>query len=192
MRILAILSLVVLLGLGVFAYWQWDQVQQELAAVQQELRTLQQRLTRDTDPEEAIPQPSPSRPITVYFVEMTATDFVLRPEIHSVDPPVTLAKAVEALITGPKSEELHPVMPPGTRLLSVEIQDTTAVVNFSAELRENFNMGSQGEALLLQSLMRTAAAFSNIAYVQILVEGSIIESIGGHIAIDTKLQISDF
>ena len=194
MRFLTMVSILILLVAGAFVYWQWDQVQHELTSLRQELQSLQERFSptpEDRELEQTRPVTAEHQ-ITVYFLEITDTDIVLRPEVRSVSAPLTIAKAVDAVIAGPETPGLQPVLPSGTRLLSVQIDNGTAVLDFSQELQSNFNMGSQGEALLLQSLMRTLAAFSTISHVQILLEGETIESIGGHVAIESPLRITDF
>lgn len=82
-----------------------------------------------------------------------------------------------------------PVFPQGTRLLSAELKGNTLELNFSQELVQNFEGGSDTEAALINAITRTAASFPSVQKVQILIEGKPVESIGGHLDIAQPLPV---
>ena len=75
--------------------------------------------------------------------------------------------AVETLINDEKS-----IFPPGTKVIDISIEKGLATVNFSKEVLYNSNVGSNGEALGIQSLVNTLTEFPNIEKVSFNVEGS--------------------
>lgn len=79
--------------------------------------------------------------------------------------------------------------PQGTRLLRVNVKDGLAEVDFSRELIDNFPGGSTTEAMIVESLCRTLAQFSDIEKVRILVEGKRVETIGEHIDIGEPIPV---
>ncbi len=82
-----------------------------------------------------------------------------------------------------------PVFPKGTRLLSAELKGNTLVLNFSSELVDHFEGGSDTEAALINAITRSASSFPGVQKVQILIEGKSVESIGGHLDISQPLPI---
>jgi spore germination protein GerM len=82
------------------------------------------------------------------------------------------------------------VFPKGARLLGATIRGGTLQLNFSSELTQNFEGGSDDEAALVNAITSTAGSFPNIERVQILVDGKPIESLGGHIDLSHALPVS--
>ena len=82
------------------------------------------------------------------------------------------------------------VFPKGARLLGATIRDGMLQLNFSSELTQNFEGGSDDEAALVNAITSTAGSFPNIERVQILVDGKPIESLGGHIDLSHALPVS--
>jgi germination protein M len=82
------------------------------------------------------------------------------------------------------------VFPKGARLLGATIRDGMLQLNFSSELTQNFEGGSDDEAALVNAITSTAGSFPNIERVQILVDGKPIESLGGHIDLSQAIPVS--
>jgi germination protein M len=82
------------------------------------------------------------------------------------------------------------VFPKGARLLGATIRDGMLQLNFSPELTQNFEGGSDDEAALVNAITSTAGSFPNIERVQILVDGKPIESLGGHIDLSQAIPVS--
>lgn len=94
-------------------------------------------------------------------------------------------RTVEELFKGPESD-LNPTIPPGVQLRQVYIDGQgIAYVDFSRDLQRNHPGGSVGELLTIYSIVDTLSAnFDEIVKVKILVEGSEILTLAGHI--DTR------
>lgn len=86
---------------------------------------------------------------------------------------------IRELIKGPQTG-LNRSIPEGTRLLSVEVKDAIAYVNFSQEFQTNHWGGSAGEMITLYSVINSLTELDYIDSVQFLVEGERIESLAGH------------
>jgi len=82
------------------------------------------------------------------------------------------------------------VFPKGARLLGATIRDGMLQLNFSPELTQNFEGGSDDEAALVNAITSTAGSFPNVERVQILVDGKPVESLGGHIDLSHALPVS--
>jgi germination protein M len=95
--------------------------------------------------------------------------------------------AMEALIEGPTQPNLYRTIPEGTKLLSLEIRDKIAYVDFSKELSEKHWGGSTGELLTIGSIVNTLAQFPGIEKVQILIDGKIEPTLAGHADISIPL-----
>lgn len=94
-------------------------------------------------------------------------------------------RTVEELIKGPESD-LNPTIPPSVQLRQIYIDGQgIAYVDFSRDLQRNHPGGSVGELLTIYSIVDTLSAnFDEIVKVKILVEGSEILTLAGHI--DTR------
>lgn len=82
-----------------------------------------------------------------------------------------------------------PQFPKSARLLSAENENGTLVLNFSKELQQDFEGGSDNEAAVINAITRTAGAFPEIRQVQILIEGEKVESLADHIEIMESLPV---
>ena len=98
-----------------------------------------------------------------------------------------LKEAVSALIEGSKGG-LARTMPSGTRLLSVKVADGIAYVNLSREFSSNHPGGSTAELQTIYSVVNTLTLnFPGIKKVQLLIDGSVQDTLAGHIVISIPL-----
>jgi spore germination protein GerM len=93
-------------------------------------------------------------------------------------------RTVEELIKGPQGD-LNPTIPPGVKLRQLYIDGRgTAYVDFTRDLQTKHPGGSGGELLTIYSIVDTLTAnFDEIQRVKILVEGSEVLTLAGHIDI---------
>jgi len=150
-----------------------------------------------TPPEVAEPEPEPQSVFGVatsttaptvnfklYFP--SAKDGYLRAEPREIavvpDPINQMGLVVTELIRGSKTG-LVPTFPEDTRVKNIFLDDAgTVYVNFSRELQTGFPGGAWTETLTIYSLANTLALnFDDVKRVQLLVEGSEIETLAGHI-----------
>lgn len=90
---------------------------------------------------------------------------------------------LEQLINDPPAN-LISIFPPDTSVKSVNINEGTAIIDFSPQLQSNFNGGARRELLFYRALTKTLFSFPGITELEILINGKKQQSIGGHIILD--------
>mgnify|MGYP000958311270 CR=1 FL=1 len=136
------------------------------------------------EPIDPVPQ-SGYAELVLYFGDDQAME--VWPEFRMVevpsDPAQRLPEAdlvVQELLKGPQDSLLHKTLPPEAKLLSLEITDGVAFVNFSKEMQTKHWGGSAGEGMTISSLVSSLSGLQGIDKVQILIEGKTIDSLAGH------------
>lgn len=129
--------------------------------------------------------------LTLYFSDDQAMYLV--PEKRAVpvekkDAETIGRAAVEALIAGPKEDGLVRTIPDGTKLLSIEVKDGTAVVDFNKAFKENHWGGTAGESHTMYSVINTLAKNIDVKDVKFTIEGEVQETILGHMATAEPLE----
>lgn len=119
--------------------------------------------------------------VTLYFADATA-EFLVAEERTVIQRGESLAElAVWELIKGPAREGHFRTIPQATRLLSLQVVEGVAYVNFSREVQTKHSGGTLGEMFTVQSVTNTLATNNKeIQRVQFLVEGKVEEAIWGH------------
>jgi germination protein M len=125
-----------------------------------------------------------TRIASLYFIQVDDDGAISRHEVKrtvsSSDFPLT--DALNALLAGPSAEELSrnyiTLIPSGTRLLSAQVRGSTAYVDFSEAFMYN-RYGIEGYAGQLKQVVYTATSFPTVKDVQILIEGSKRDYLGG-------------
>lgn len=170
LKLILMVAAAVALAWGV---WNYAALQNELAELKETQLTPEQQ-TED---------------VVIYLVQSEPTDFHLVPVRRQLGGPASPAAALQALLNGPLAhEELFGAVPHTAKLLSLEVEDGLAVADFSRELVTDFNGGAQLESYLVKAIVNTLTEFPQIQEVQILVEGKVVESIGGHILVSRPLK----
>lgn len=128
-------------------------------------------------------------------VELYLADYVspdgpfLVPIKINVEKDDVLTSAIDLLSKPPiQIKGVSSPLPNGAILLSAEVKDNTAYLNFSKELKDNFSGGSTTEMLVVYGIVNTACSVKGIEKVQILVEGKVIDSLGGHLEIAQPIE----
>lgn len=86
---------------------------------------------------------------------------------------IEYAKVVlEELIKGPDSETLYPTIPPETKVLDIDIDDSLIYIDFSKEIETKHWGGAAGERMTLLSLANTMTEIEGIKKVLPSVEGA--------------------
>lgn len=123
--------------------------------------------------------------LTLYFGDDQAMEVL--PERRAVEVPSDPSQrpplytlVVQELLKGPTDPLLRKTLPPEAKLLSIQVTDGLALVNFSKELQTKHWGGSAGEAMTLLSLVNSLTELPETQKVQILVEGKKIETLAGH------------
>jgi len=129
--------------------------------------------------------------ITLYFPDEQAMYVVPEQREVSKDKPIAEI-IVEELMKGPKTPELEPTtIPEEAKLLSVEIKDRIAYVNFSSELVEKHVGGSTGEMMTILPIVNSLTELPEVEKVQFLVEGKKVKTLAGHITFDEAFERSE-
>jgi spore germination protein GerM len=132
-----------------------------------------------------------------YFIRVDGDGAILRTPVTravavSNSP---LADALGVLLQGPTAEEqrrgLITLIPPGAKLLSVQVRGSTAYISFSEEFQFN-RYGVEGYVGQLRQIIWTVTEFPNITDVQILIEGRMVEYLGERIKIGSPLSRNSF
>ncbi len=120
--------------------------------------------------------------ITVYFPDKNGEKLIaVKKQINPNREDKYLA-AVQSLIDGPSSnKEGNYIMPKNTKVLSVNVDNNVATVDFSKEFKSNFTGGSTGEIMLIGSIVNTLTEFDAIKAVRFTVEGKEIDTLSGHL-----------
>lgn len=131
---------------------------------------------------DTVPQPEQTKlKITLYFGDRQAM-YLIPEEREVVKGNQTLEKVVlNELIKGPQNPELVRTIPEGTKLLSAEVIDSIAYVDFSEEFKTRHWGGSAGETFTLYSVINSLAELGGIQKVQFLLEGEKMDTLAGHI-----------
>ncbi|HHV35599.1 MAG TPA: GerMN domain-containing protein, partial [Syntrophomonadaceae bacterium] len=126
--------------------------------------------------------------VTLYFGDKEAM-YLVPEEREVVVGNKKLEEVVIAeLIQGPRKADTFQTIPKEAELISVEVVDGVAYVNFNQEFQTKHWGGSAGEAMTLYSITNSLAKLPDIEQVQFLLEGKKQEAILGHA--DTTEPIS--
>jgi hypothetical protein len=149
--------------------------------------------TGKTPSEPVSPVPSKDTvTLTLYFGDDQAMEVLPERRVMEVpsDPsqrPPLYVLVVQELLKGPTDPLLRKTLPPEAKLLSVQVTDGLALVNFSREVQTKHWGGSTGEAMSLLSLVNSLTELPEIQKVQILVEGQKVETLAGHFDVTQPL-----
>ena len=143
-------------------------------------------MDRPVDKPAATPmqQVQTTRIASLFFIQVDDDGAISRHEVKrtvsSSDFPLT--DALNALLAGPSADELSrnyiTLIPSGTRLLSAQVRGSTAYVDFNEAFMYN-RYGIEGYAGQLKQVVYTATSFATVKDVQILIEGSRRDFLGG-------------
>lgn len=127
--------------------------------------------------------PQQTRNIILYFAAQDGQSLVA--ESATIDDCIEdedcLLQTVRALIAGP-GEDLVAVLPDQVKVLGVSIEESLITLNLSSELIAAHPGGTQSELLTVYALANTLAAnFPHLRQLQILVEGTPVDTIKGHV-----------
>lgn len=120
---------------------------------------------------------------SVWFARQGDAGVWLEPETLRLDPGTerVLRAVVEAVVQG---QSTHPALtslvPAGTEVLDVRIEDRVAVVDLSDDIARAGGSSAQ-ESALAQQLAQTATQFETVDAVRLLVDGQPVDQLWGHL-----------
>jgi len=118
--------------------------------------------------------------IRVYFAGIgQEQEFVFEERtIFAGDPKIATTNAVKELIGGPLKSYHFPVIPPGTKLLSVDIYENFAKINFSQDFLQNSLESGILDEYVVYTIVNTVTEIPEIEGVIFLIEGIRIKLYG--------------
>ena len=138
--------------------------------------------------------PEETRTVTLYYPDRQAESLVAEArEIAVRDGFEAQVKAViQALSDGPENGDAVNAFPGGAAIIQVFwVEDEqTVYLDFNAELVADHPGGSTGEYFTIAMILRTIGEnFPAVRRVQLLIEGSPVETIAGHYDVGEPLDI---
>ena len=141
-----------------------------------------------TAPAQRAPSPDPAKPnrymAGLYYIKVTDDgqtfpQRVVRPVYYASSP---LTETIESLIGGPSGDELDDgllnLIPSGTELISAQVRNEVAYLNFNQAFRFN-PLGADGTVAQLLQIIYSSTEFPTVTAVQFLVDGQSIDYLGG-------------
>jgi germination protein M len=129
--------------------------------------------------------------VALFFAENSKDNLYLKPVIVELEIPNPADKpklVLEALLKGPPAgSKFLPFFPEGTQVLWVKVTDGLAEVNLNRRATQ-LNVGSQGEALAVASIVNTLTKLPEIFKVKIIIEGEEVESLAGHVDLSETFE----
>ena len=125
--------------------------------------------------------------VNVYYPRSDGTGLVAVRRTVSTEKDDKYTAAMKSLLTGTKEKGQTNVFPTKAKLRSIVVKDGIATVDFSKELQTNFSGGSTGEEMLIGSIVNTLTDFPEVQKVSILIDGSAVETLSGHMDLSEPL-----
>jgi spore germination protein GerM len=133
--------------------------------------------------------------IELYFSDARTGNLISESrEIVALDDPADRSRMIiEELLAGPR-RGLIATLPPTAHIREVFLDKTGGLyLNFSSEFVSDQPGGTATELAVVGSIMRTVAAnIPRVTLVQLLVEGSEIRTINGHLRTDKPFLVSEW
>ena len=147
------------------------------------------------DPHEMVAEPAAGdRALILVYPEWDVSGYVTERRIipSQGHPEEDLRALLIELCKGPTISGAVSGLPPNTRLLTVFLDRSGrhVVLDFSADLVTEHTGGSASEVATLTSILRTVALnFPELQTCRILVDGSEVETLAGHIGLDAAFDL---
>ncbi len=118
--------------------------------------------------------------IKVYFAGIGEEQEFMFEErtIFAGDPKIAVTNAVKELINGPSKSYHFPVIPPGTKLLGVDIYENFAKINFSQDFLQNSLESGILDEYVIYTIVNTVTEIPQVEGVIFLIEGKRIKLYG--------------
>jgi len=148
-------------------------------------------------PQPPAPPPVQTRDRSVYFTQVNSDGQILQTRVTRRIPvsQSPMLDALNILLAGPSAEEINRgilnLIPQNTRILSTTIRGSTAYISFTEDFLFN-TFGVEGYVAQLRQIVWTVTEFSNVADVQILIEGRRMDYLGEGIWIGSPIGRASF
>lgn len=130
-----------------------------------------------------------SMEVTVYYPDESGMNLVpVKREIKVVNDKDKYLAAVKCLLDAPTEGELTKIFPKGAKIIGVDLEKNTAVVNLDSGITKNFIGGSTGEEFLINSVVDTLTEFKEVNDVLFLIDGHEVETLAGHMDLSAPIK----
>ena len=127
--------------------------------------------------------------IRVYYPDESGLRLVgVNREIKINDTKDKYKAAVDAVMTPPNEKNLTSVIKNNSSLISVDVKEGTATVNFDKKIKNGFVGGSTGEEFLIGSVVNTLTEFKEVKNVKFLIDGKEVETLSGHMDLTKPIE----
>jgi len=118
--------------------------------------------------------------ITLYFPDRQAISLV--EEIREIKKSEKMLAeiVIEELIKGPESKELTTLIPNGTKLNLITVENGVCTLDFSEEFIKT-SIGTAADTLLIYSIVNSLTVLDDVEKVQFLIDGEPVEVFGNFI-----------
>ncbi len=118
--------------------------------------------------------------IKVYFASLGEEEKFVYEErtINAGDIRIAVENAIRELLDGPEKSFHYPVIPPGTKLLDVEIYENTVKINLSQEFLENSLDSGILDEYVIYTIVNTVTQIPGIEGVVFFIDGIRIKTYG--------------
>ena len=111
--------------------------------------------------------------VTLYFGNKEFNN--LEPEARQIDIKKLMENPykllIDLLIEGPKNEDLIKILPEGTELNNIEINNNIVYIDFSEDFIKDQNLGEEKEKIIINSILKTLIELNEVNGIKILING---------------------
>ena len=132
------------------------------------------------------------RDVTLYFASDDGENLVAETRQIACSDELSCVEAVVAALISGSTQGAGPVLPAQTKITGVEVDNGTAVLDFSPEIASGHPGGSQPELLTVYALADSLAVnFPHIRQAALRINGTEVETLKGHVDLRRPL-LADF
>lgn len=145
---------------------------------------VDENITLDKPVEDVIEEVTPVKTtVRLFFIKVTDDgEITLKSVLKSIYTGTTpLGKSLEQLLKGPDTEEINrgllTLIPEGAKIISINIKDGIAYLNFNELFRFN-PLGVEGYLAQIKQIVYTATEYESVKSVQFTIDGAKQEYLG--------------
>lgn len=135
---------------------------------------------------------SPPGPVSVsVYFGVPGTELLVEEKREVQSGKADVGTVIELLIAGPRMPGHVAVIPNGTKLLSWNVKDGTATVNFNKTLVTAHPGGSSAELQTVFAIVNSLTRLPGIERVRFEIEGAAVDTLAGHVDLTGPLEFSE-
>lgn len=119
--------------------------------------------------------------VTLYFPDKQAISLVEETREVAKNGKMLAEIVVEELIKGTENEELTSLIPKGTALNLLTVENAICTVDLSSEFKDGASSGSAASTMCVYSIVNSLTLLDDVEKVQFLIDGETVEVFGNFI-----------